>query len=38
MLNCLFVQDVLTTSTIPYFQNYFNKSENLHHHNTRHAK
>ena len=38
MLNCLFVRDVLTKSTIPPFQNYFNKSENLHHHNTRYAK
>ena len=38
MINCLFVRDVLTKSTIPPFQNYFNKSENLHHHNTRYAK
>ena len=38
MLNCLFVRDVLTKSTIRPFQNYFNKSENLHHHNTRRAK
>ena len=38
MLNCLFVRDVLAKSTIPPFQNYFNKSENLHHHNTRQAK
>ena len=38
MLNCLFVRDVLTKSTIPPFQNYCNKSENLHHHNTRHDK
>ena len=38
MLNCLFVRNVLTKSTIPPFENYFNKSENLHHHNTRHAK
>ena len=38
MLNGLFVRDVLTRSTIPPFQNYFNKSENLHQHNTRHAK
>ena len=38
MLNGLFVRDVLIRSTIPPFQNYFNKSENLHHHNTRHAK
>ena len=38
MLNCLFVRDVLTKSTIPPLQNYFNKSENLHQHNTRHAK
>ena len=36
-LNCLFVRDVLTKSIIPLFQNYFNKSENLYHHNTRHA-
>ena len=27
MLNCLFVRDVLTKSTISPFQNYFNKSE-----------
>ena len=38
MPNCLFVTDVLTKSTIPPFQNYFNKSENLYQHNTRHAK
>ena len=38
MLNCLFVRDPQTKSTIPPFQNYFNKSENLHHHNTRQAK
>ena len=38
MLNCLIVRDVLTKLTIPPFQNYFNKSENLHHHNTRQAK
>ena len=38
MLNGLFVRDVLTRSTVPPFQNYFNKSENLHQHNTRHAK
>ena len=38
MLNCLFVRDVLTKSTIPLFQNYFNKSENLRHHNNRHTK
>ena len=38
MLNRLFVRDVLTKQTIPPFQNYFNKSENLPHHNTRHAK
>ena len=38
-LNCFFfARDVLTKSTIPSLQNYFNKSENLHHHNTRHAK
>ena len=37
-LNCLFVSDVLTKLMIPSFQNYFNKSENLHHHNTRHTK
>ena len=35
---CLFVRGVLTKSTIPPFQNYFNKSENLHRHNTRHTK
>ena len=35
MLNCLFVRDVLTNSTIPTFQNYSNKSENLHQRNTR---
>ena len=38
MLNCLFGGDVLTKSTIFLFQNYFNKSENLHHHNIRHPK
>ena len=38
MLNCLFVRDVLTKVVIPPFQNYFNKSENLHQHNTRHTK
>ena len=38
MLNYLFVRDVLTKSMIPPFQNYFNKSENLHQHNIRHAK
>ena len=38
MLNCLFVRDALTKLTIPPFQNYFNKSEHLHHHSTRHAK
>ena len=27
MLNCQFVRHVLTKSTIPPFQNYFNKSE-----------
>ena len=35
MLNCLFVRDVLTNSTIPTFQNYSNKPENLHQLNTR---
>ena len=35
MLSCLFVRDVLTNSTIPTFQNYSNKSENLHQRNTR---
>ena len=38
MLNCLFVRDVLTKTTILPFQNYFNKSENLYQHNTRYAK
>ena len=38
MLNCLFVRDVLTKSRTPSFENYINTSENLHHHNTRHAK
>ena len=38
VLSCLFVRDVLTKSTISPFQNYFNKSENLYHHNTTHAK
>ena len=38
MLNFLFVRGVLTKWTIPLFQNYFNKSQNLHHHKTRHAK
>ena len=38
MLHCSFVRDALTNSKIPPFQNYFNKSENLHQHNTRHAK
>ena len=38
MLNCLFVRDVLTKSTILPFQNYFHKSESLYHHNTRHTK
>ena len=36
--NCLFVRDILTNSSIPPFQNYFIKSENLHQYNTRHAK
>ena len=38
MLNGLFVRDVLTKSTLLPFQNYFNKSENLHQHNTRYTK
>ena len=38
MLNRLLVRDVLTKSTTLPFQNCFNKSENLHHQNTRHAK
>ena len=38
MLSYLFVRDVLTKSMIPPFQNYFNKSENLHQRNIRHAK
>ena len=39
MVNCLFARDQLTNSTIPPFQNYFfNTSENLFQHNTRHAK
>ena len=29
LLNCLFVRDVLTNPSIPLFQNYFIKSENL---------
>ena len=37
LLNCLFVRDVLTGSSIPAFQTYFTKSENIHQHNTRHA-
>ena len=39
MLNCYFVRDdVLSNSKIPPFQNHFYTSENLHQHNTRHAK
>ena len=38
MLNCFFVRDVLTSLTIPSFQNYLNKSEKLQQHNTRHGK
>ena len=38
MVNCLFARDQQTNSAIPPFQNYFNKSENLFQHNTRHAK
>ena len=38
MLNCLFGRDVRTKLTVSPFQNYLNKSENLHHHNARHAK
>ena len=37
LLNCLFVRDVLTGSSIPPFQTYFTNSENIHQHNTRHA-
>ena len=37
LLNCLFVRDVLTGSSIPPFQTYFTKSENIRQHNTRHA-
>ena len=33
--NCFFVRDVLTNSSIPPFQNYFIKSENLHQYNPR---
>ena len=38
MLSGLFVRDGLTSLTISYFPNYVKKSENLHQHNTRHAK
>ena len=38
LLNSLFVRDVLLNSSIPLFQNFFTKSENLHQHNTRHAQ
>ena len=38
LLNSLFVREVLTNLSIPPFQNYFIKSENLHQYNTRHAK
>ena len=38
LLNCLIVRYVLTNSSIPPFQNYFIKSENLRQYNTRHAK
>ena len=38
LLNSLFVRDVLLNSSIPPFQNFFTKSENLHQHNTRHAQ
>ena len=38
LLNCLFVRDVLTSLSVPAFENYFTKSENLHQHNTRHAQ
>ena len=37
LLNCLFVRDVLTGSSIPPFLTYFTKSENIHQHNTTHA-
>ena len=38
LLNSLFVRDVLLNSSIPPFQSFFTKSENLHQHNTRHAQ
>lgn len=38
LLNYLFVRDVLVESSIPSFQNFFTKSEDLHNHNTRHAR
>ena len=38
LLNCLFVRDALTNSSILPFQNYFIKSENLHQYNIRHDK
>ena len=36
--NCLFVRDVLTNLSIPPFQNYFIKSDNLLQYNTTHVK
>ena len=38
LLNSLFIRDILLNSSIPPFQNFFTKSENLHQHNTRHAQ
>ena len=38
LLNSLFVREVLLNSSIPPFQNFFTKSENLHQHNTRHVQ
>ena len=37
LLNCLFVRDVITQSTIPPFQYFFIQIRDTHQHNTRHA-
>ena len=35
--NCLFVKDVLTENSLKIFSEYFERSENQHNHQTRHA-
>ena len=37
LLNCLFVKDVLTENSLKIFSEYFERSENQHNHQTRHA-